>query len=110
MIAVGERWNEVAVHVRRARKAVQQYDDRCTPLSRLAVEYFHSVNARGSMIGDGGHCPSPWGCRPPSASNPRSTGSPWTCCHLEPTTKAPCKRTIERDGAPVARALETGLV
>lgn len=60
MIAVGERWNEVAVHMRRAWEAVQQHHDRCAALSRLAVESVHSVNACRSVVGDGpGHRPAP---------------------------------------------------
>ncbi len=60
MIVVGKRWDEVAVHVRRAWKTVQQHHDMGAFLSSLAVEYFHAFNAGGSVMGDGpGHRPAP---------------------------------------------------
>ena len=51
-VAVGERRDQVAEHVRGGREAVQQQHDRRVGRPRLAVEDAHAVDRDGPVVGD----------------------------------------------------------
>jgi hypothetical protein len=54
MIAVRERGDQVAEHVRRCRKAVEQQHDRSGLRSRLAIENLDAVDLLRPVVGDDG--------------------------------------------------------
>jgi len=61
-VAVRKQRYEVAEHVRRGRKAVQEQDDRCVPGAGLAEEDVHAVDRRALVVNDG-NCPDGGGDR-----------------------------------------------
>ena len=50
VIAVRQRWDQVAEHVRRCWKAVQQNHDRAVRRTGFAIEQADSVNGGGSVV------------------------------------------------------------